>query len=226
MTTEIRTIEVLDHGYVTLLDSMGDDLDIVRSARVSYRGDDKTGSELDKDFRLLAYLWRNNHTSPFEQVEFKFEVQAPIYVLRQWHRHRTWNYNEVSGRYTEVPDLFYVPDPDKIGVQSKSNRQSRDVSGQTVPAGLDGYEKMCQSMFNLYHRLLDEGWPRELARGVLPQATYSRMIAKVDLKNLLHFLSLRNHDHAQYEIQVYARAIEELIEPIVPEVMKLHRERT
>lgn len=214
--------EVLDHGYITLVDFMGSDADIVRAARVSYNADDKTGEDTTKDNRLLARLWRDRHTSPFESVELKFEIQAPIFVIRQWMRHRTWSYNEISGRYTELPELYYTPEPEIIGKQSQENKQGRTLDELGFVAGLDGYRKLCDSQFNLYRALLREGWPRELARGVLPLCTYSRFIGKVDLRNLLHFLSLRTDPHAQYEIRVYAEAIEEILKEVVPETMKLY----
>ena len=112
-----KSISVLDHGFVRLVDYMGDDLSIVRSARVSYDAAWRAGEDQGSDHRLIGYLWKHNHTSPFESVEFQFEVMAPIFVLRQWHRHRTWSYNELSARYRELPEIFYVPKPEHIGTQ-------------------------------------------------------------------------------------------------------------
>lgn len=216
-------IDVLNNGYVRLVDHMGSDLSVVRSARVSYNADWRAGEDAGSDARLIHYLWRNKHTSPFESVEFTFEVKAPIFILRQWHRHRTWSYNEISGRYTKMSDDYYVPSPTLVGVQSPNNKQSRTISSdQTVEQknkakfAASLVDDVCRNAFVHYHTLLKMGVPRELARSVLPLATYSRMWAKVDLLNLLKFLSLRTHEHAQYEIRVYAQAILELIRPHVP----------
>lgn len=208
-------INVLDHGFVRLVDHMGSDLSIARAARVSYDAAWRTGEDEGSDQRLINYLWRNKHTSPFEAVEFQFEVKAPIFVFRQWHRHRTWTFNEVSARYKELPEEYYVPSPEIIGKQAKDNKQARIVTTNNG-WGLGTYGKAIQHAFDAYHDLLEGGWPRELARGVLPVATYSHMFAKVDLLNLLRFLALRLHPHAQYEIRVYAEAMLMLIEPIVP----------
>jgi len=206
-------IDVLNHGYVRLVDNMGSDLSIARSARVSYDADWRGGD----DVKLIGYLVKNRHTSPFESVVFTFEVQAPIFVFRQWHRHRTWSFNEVSARYTELPELFYIPEVSQITTQSKSNKQMRtDEIHPEAEHIQDDISGMCRHAFNMYRKLLQSGCPRELARGVLPVNTFSRMFATVDLHNLLHFLNLRLHEHAQYEIRVYAQAMLELITPIVP----------
>lgn len=219
-------IDCLDHGYVRLVKSSGTDLDVVRSARVSYDADWRTSDQEGDDARLINYLWRNGHTSPFESVEFTFEVMAPIFVFRQWHRHRTQRPNEISGRYTELPEVFYVPEPDMVGTQSESSKQARNVNvGMTAHAVRDRmtelqyYIDQCKASFALYKKLLTAGWPREIARIVLPLSTYSRMFTTVDLHNLLKFLSLRIHKHAQYEIRVYAEAIIQLITPVVPVTM-------
>ena len=214
-------IDVLDHGFVRLVESMGSDLSVVRAARVSYDAAWRAGADEGSDERLIRYLWRNGHTSPFEAVEFQFEVKAPIFVFRQWHRHRTWAYNELSARYRPLPEEFYVPHPENVGVQSASNKQGRDLSDTAAIAKqriseIASYRVMCEGAFYEYRRLLEFGWPRELARGVLPVSTYSHMFAKVDLKNLFHFLSLRLDPHAQHEIRVYGEAIRDLIRPVVP----------
>lgn len=214
----VTRINVLDHGFVRLVDRMGSDLSILRAARVSHDAAWRAGEDTGSDKRLIDYLMRNRHTTPFESVVFQFEVKAPIFVFRQWHRHRTWSFNEVSARYTELPEEFYVPDPAKIGVQSKNNKQARvfgaDNDRSKIVAGV--IENVCAESFRQYRNLLYIGVPRELARSVLPIATYSHMFAKVDLHNLLHFLGLRLHEHAQYEIRVYAEAMLELIRPVVP----------
>lgn len=214
-------IDILDHGYVRLVDSMGSDLAVARAARVSYGAAWRAGEDTGGDAKLIRYLWKNRHTSPFEAVEFQFEVRAPIFVWRQWMRHRTWSYNELSARYRPMPELFYVPDPALIGQQSTDNKQVRiiDAAIDTLERAVevDEYRSQCSQAFRQYERLLGAGWPRELARCVLPLSTYSDAFAKVDLHNLLHFLTLRQPaTHAQYEIQQYAAAIVALIEPIVP----------
>lgn len=210
------TIKVLDHGYVRLVDSMGDDLSIVRAARVSYDAAWRSGEDSQSDTRLINYLLKNNHTSPFEAVTFTFEVYAPIFVFRQWHRHRTWSYNELSGRYRELDEVFYVPDPKLVGTQSKKNKQQRDFDNEPRQDISDHIWMACKHAFKQYRILLEMGAPRELARSVLPVATYSHMFASVDLHNLFHFIRLRAHSHAQHEIQVYALAMLRLIERVVP----------
>lgn len=212
---------VLDHGFVRLVESMGNDLSVVRAARVSYNAAWRGKSDDNRDDRLIHYLMRNMHTSPFEAVEFQFEVMAPIFVFRQWHRHRTWSYNELSGRYRELPSTFYIPKPSQVGEQSKTSKQARVITEDSVLLGerreeCELLECASHRAFQTYKTLLDSGWPRELARSILPLNTYSHMFAKCDLHNLFHFLTLRLHHHAQYEIRVYAEAILELIRPIVP----------
>lgn len=211
------SIRVLDHGLVRLVDHMGSDLSIVRAARVSYDAEWRAGEDEDKDAKLIGYLLRNKHTSPFEAVTFTFEIKAPIFIIRQWHRHRMWSYNEVSARYSVLPEEYYVPAIEQITTQHTSNKQMRtDEQNQHA----DGIRKAMlyhnRQAFQLYDSLIKFGTPRELARAVLPVATYTHMFASVDLHNLMHFLRLRLHSHAQYEIRVYAEAILKLIEPIVP----------
>jgi len=215
-------IEVLDHGFVRLVESMGSDLSIVRAARVSYDAAWRAGEDQGSDKRLIDYLWRNKHTTPFEAVEFQFEVYAPIFVFRQWHRHRTWSFNELSARYRELPEVFYVPAPSAIGVQSKGNKQARDLEktvGEDAASAIADLLATCERSFDTYRGLLAKGWPRELARMVLPLNTYSHMFAKIDLLNLLKFLSLRCHPHAQWEIQQYAFALRDLAKTVAPEAL-------
>lgn len=216
-----RLRKVLDHGYVRLVDYMGSDLSVVRAARVSYDAEWRAGEDSGSDARLIKYLLNHQHTSPFEHVTFTWEVKAPIFVLRQWMRHRTWSYNEVSARYTELPEEFYVPEPDKIGTQSKDNKQVRVIEEE--PAWLDERGVMNDVLriasfeaHATYKALLKMNCPRELARMVLPLNTYSHMFATVNLHNLFKFITLRNHEHAQYEICVYAEAMLDLIKSIVP----------
>jgi thymidylate synthase (FAD) len=215
-------IDVLDHGFVRLVDSMGSDISVSRAARVSYDAAWRAGQDQGSDERLIRYLWEHRHTTPFEAVTFTFEVKAPIFVFRQWHRHRTWSFNELSVRYRELPEEFYLPAPALIGAQSSSSKQAREIeevdqdalNKRTAEVGLANLSM--KRAFKTYKGLLAQGWPRELARSVLPVATYSHMFGTVNLLNLLKFLTLRCDPHAQYEIRVYAEAMRELIRPIVP----------
>jgi len=178
-------------------------------------------------------LMKNHHTSPFESMTFTFEVKAPIFVLRQWHRHRTWSYNEISARYAQLPNDMYVPDVDSIGIQSVDNKQMRDMvdfsemtehqKAHTLEM-VELIEEHNDEAYMRYERLIHGGVPRELARGVLPFNTYSHMFATVNLHNLFHFLRLRMHEHSQHEIRVYAEAMLKLIEPIVPGSTKAFKE--
>lgn len=220
-----QKINVLDRGFVRLVDYMGSDLSIVRAARVSYDADWRAGDDEGKDEKLIGYLLKNKHTTPFEAVTFTFEVKAPIFVFRQWHRHRMWSYNEVSARYVELDEGWYVPDVENITTQSTDNKQAR--TNQIHPEAQKAAEVInlhCDVSFSVYRNLLSEGVPRELARSVLPVAAYSRMFATVNLHNLMHFLRLRLHAHAQYEIRVYAEAIVKLVEPLVPVTMRVFHE--
>lgn len=212
-------LQVLDHGYVRLVDHMGNDLSVVRSARVSYNAEARRDG---RDEKLIHYLMEHQHSTPFEAVVFTFHIKAPIFVLRQWMRHRTWSYNEISARYTELPSEFYVPNPKHIGVQSKDTKQSRTIDEVDAVNQILDHQvaeeiyQVCTYAFRSYDRLLRQGVPRELARIVLPVAIYSAMFATVNMHNLFRFLKLRLHAHAQYEIRMYAKAILELIKHIAP----------
>jgi len=219
-------IKVLDHGHVRLVDFMGSDLSIVRAARVSFAAEPRQDGS---DAKLIHYLLKNAHTSPFESVTFTFDVKAPIFIFRQWHRHRTWSFNEVSARYTELPEEFYTPEAAIVGKQSQSNKQARDIFPDEIVKGQRHAARIwmqCTAAFKRYRELLADGCPRELARSVLPVATYNHMFATVDLHNLFHFLKLRLHPHAQYEIRVYAEATLSLIESIVPVAVAAFRQHT
>lgn len=216
-------IDCLDHGFVRVVDYMGGDINVVRAARVSYDAAWRAGEDDKGDAKLINYLWSHHHTTPFEAVTFTFEVKAPIFVIRQWHRHRTWSYNELSARYKELPEEFYIPNSSIIGEQSKSNKQMRNIDQEVDVEQLQKRYRECielrnhnEESFALYRTLMTKGWPRELARSVLPVSTYTHMFATVNLLNLLKFLTLRTHSHAQYEIRVYAEAMLELIREIVP----------
>lgn len=222
---EDKLRKVLDHGHVRLVESMGSDLSIVRNARVSYDAEWRAGDDDGKDTKLLNYLLKNKHTSPFESCVFTFDVKAPIFVFRQWHRHRTWSFNEISARYAELPEEFYVPELEQITTQSETNKQMRtEVQHPQAQEYANLIAATNKNSFAIYKAMIADGVPRELARSVLPVGTYSHMFATVDLLNLFRFLQLRLHSHAQYEIRVYASAMLELIEPIVPISVKGFRE--
>ncbi len=209
-------MEVLDKGWVELQDLMGDDLAIVNAARASFLGESKGD---DKDRKLLFYLMQHRHTSPFEQVEFKFRVRAPVVTWWQWVRHRTWSFNAQSGRYTPFEeDDFYVPGTWRK--QSPSNKQASlgeltPEEGQPLTQAL---EEHYRRGYELYRRALDAGVAREQARVFLPGfAVYYTWVCKVDAHNLMHFLSLRMASEAQYEIRAYAKAIyKHFFKPALP----------
>ncbi len=209
-------IECLNGGFVRLVDYMGNDAAIVQAARVSYGAGTK---QVRQDRALIRYLMRHWHTSPFEMVEFKFHVKLPIFVARQWIRHRTANVNEYSGRYSILREEFYVPEPEQVRFQSPTNKQGRadqSLPAEEVAAILDEIVEQQKALYQSYQRLLEKGVARELARINLPVSLYTEWYWKIDLHNLFHFLQLRMDVHAQYEIRVYANAIAEIIKPIVP----------
>ncbi len=204
-------------GWVGLIDTLGSEVTILNAARVSF-GKMKTEME-DKDVGLLNYLIENKHTSPLEHVVFTFSVHCPLFVRGQWHRHRTWSYNEISRRYTEIDMEFYVPT--KMRQQAEINRQASVEWDKADDQPLrDKIAKHNEDSLALYNELLAAGVCREQARGVLPQNMMVTFWATVDLNNLLHFLELRDSDHAQWEIREYAQAIKQLIKPHFPNVAK------
>ena len=209
-------VRVLDgQGWVGLIDHLGSEATIVNAARVSF-GKLKSTME-PRDVTLLEYLIENRHTSPMEHLVFTFSIHCPLFVRGQWHRHRTWSYNEISRRYTEIDMEFYTPS--RLRRQAANNRQASVVD----PAFDDGeliaeIRKHNETSLKLYNQLLESGVCREQARGVLPQNMMVTFWGTVDLANLLHFLDLRDSDHAQEEIREYARAIKRLIKPLIPNV--------
>lgn len=218
---EINRIKRLDHGFVRLVEHMGSDLSIARAARVSYSSAWRAGMAPGSDARLIWRLMRDNHSSPFEAVTFTFEMMMPLFVARQWHRHRTWAYNELSARYRELPELFYLPKPEVVGMQDTVNKQGRTMimSEMVLQMRKDEIERLrkhSEDCFAMYRWLLERGWPRELARSALPTNTYTHMFGTVSLLNLFRFMSLRSHDHAQYEIRVYSNALLELAAQAAP----------
>lgn len=212
-------IQCLDHGFVRLIDYMGDDSAIVQAARVSYGAGTK---KMREDRGLIRYLLRHRHTTPFEMCEMKIHVKLPIFVARQWIRHRTANVNEISARYSVLDNEFYLPSPEHLAVQSINNKQGRgDALTEAQSAMvLEMLKRDATQAYSTYSELLGEevGLARELARMNLPVNWYTQWYWKVDLHNLLHFLALRMDAHAQYEIRVFADAIGSLVKDWVPHV--------
>jgi thymidylate synthase (FAD) len=222
-----QALPVLDHGFVRVIDYMGDDGAIVQAARVSYGRGTRRVSE---DRGLINYLMRHRHTTPFEMCEIKYHVKLPIFVARQWIRHRTANVNEYSARYSILDNEFYIPSPEHLAAQAATNRQGRGdaLEGEAARRVLDLLREDAERAYAGYASLLNEGdtgaprdpsWPglaRELARMNLSLNFYTQWYWKTDLHNLLHFLSLRADPHAQYEIRAYADAMLESVKRWVP----------
>ena len=209
------TIKCLDKGFVRLVDSMGGDDAIVQAARVSYG---KGTSKVSQDRGLIRYLMRHRHTTPFEMVEFKFHCKMPIFVARQWVRHRTANINEYSLRYSQARDEFYFPDPRHIQFQSTLNKQGRTgkVPKNLTDKVIKYFKDISERSFSMYQELNESGLARELIRAILPVNLYTEWYWKNDLHNLLHFIGLRSDSHAQYEIRVYSDAMAESVKKVAP----------
>lgn len=212
-----ETIPVLDHGFIRIIDYMGSDDSVVQAARVSYGNGTK---RLNQDKALINYLIANFHTTPFEMCEIKFHVKLPIFVARQWLRHRTANVNERSARYSIVGDEFFVPDPSSIGEQSEFNKQARDindiVNNDVVKECVEKLNNHSILSYDVYNEMLAKGFPRELARIMLGVNVYTEMYWKIDLHNLFHFVKLRSGHGAQHEIKQYANVISGILEKWVP----------
>ena len=206
---------ILDHGLIRVIDYMGNDQSIVDAARISYGKGTESKSD---DKGLINYLMRHHHTSPFEMCEIKLYIKCPIFVARQWIRHRTASVNEYSARYSEVKNEVYIPKPEHIRGQHSSNKQmSNDPTSNQVAVGfIKDLENGSESQYNNYTDALDSGISRETARIGLPLNTYTEFVWKIDLHNLLHFLRLRMDLHAQYEIIVYADAIAGIVKAWCP----------
>ena len=205
-------------GWVGLVDQMGTETSIVNAARVSFG---KMRKEMDaRDAGLVRYLIANHHTSPLEHVVFTFLVHCPIFVRSQWHRHRTWSYNEISRRYTQEDVTFFVPV--ELREQAESDRQaSKTAESIDQERCRELIRRHNEDSYALYQRLLAEGVCREQARGVLPQNMMTTFWGTVDLNNLIKFLELRDSPHAQAEIKEYAAAIKQLVKPVVPHVAQV-----
>ncbi len=214
-----QAIPVLDHGFIRVVDYMGDDAAIVQAARVSYGAGTKTARD---DAGLIRYLMRHWHSTPFEMCEIKLHVKLPVFVARQWIRHRTANVNEYSARYSILDREFYVPAPDHLAAQSTANNQGRGavLSGDEAARVLATLRDDSDRAYDHYEAMLStdgqQGLARELARMNLPMNVYTQWYWKTDLHNLFHFLRLRADPHAQYEIRAYAEAICALTRAWVP----------
>jgi len=211
-----KEFPVLNKGFVRLVDYLGGDERVVQSARVSYGEGTKTYRE---DAALIDHLLRNGHTSPFEQVVLTFHVKLPIFVARQWIRHRTARLNEISGRYSVLKDDFYIPAPEDIALQSADNKQGRadtaldTAEAETIRGSMDAAQKKA---YGDYNELIEEGLARELARINLPLSLYTEWYWQIDLHNLFHFLELRLDPHAQKEIRLYAQVLFDIAKKIAP----------
>ena len=210
-----KEFQVLDKGFVRLVDYYGSDSRIVQSARVSYGEGTKT---ISQDGALIDYLLRHQHTSPFEQVVFTFHLKMPIFVARQWVRHRMARMNEVSGRYSIMKDEFYVPENSCISKQSTNNKKGRgEVFEETQAEEFQAeFIEGQQKAYEVYKDMVEKGIAREIARINLPLALYTEFYWQMDLHNLFHFLKLRLDSHAQYEIRLYAEKILEIIKTVCP----------
>jgi len=222
-----EALPVLDHGFVRVVDYMGDDTSIVQSARVSYG---KGTKKISTDSGLIKYLMRHRHSTPFEMCEIKYHVKLPIFVARQWIRHRTANVNEYSARYSILDKEFYLPAKENLAAQSRNNRQGRGdlIEGEQANDILKILKEDAEKNYNDYETILNErhdgtivneskkGLARELARMNLTLNTYTQWYWKTDLLNLLNFLSLRADDHAQYEIRAYADVMIDCLKKWVP----------
>ena len=222
-----KPIEVLDHGFVRVIDYMGDDSSIVQSARVSYG---KGTKKISNDKGLIKYLMRHRHSTPFEMCEIKFHIKLPIFIARQWIRHRTANVNEYSARYSILDKEFYIPSAENLAAQSAINNQGRGdaLTDDEASNVIQILKKDAEQTYSNYETLLNEnsggniidesksGIARELARMNLTLNTYTQWYWKIDLNNLLHFLALRADDHAQYEIRVYADIMLDIVKRWVP----------
>ncbi len=211
-----KEMKVLNKGFVRLVDYMGGDARIVQSARVSYG---KGTKSVQEDAALIDYLLRNEHTSPFEQVVLTFHIKTPIFVARQWVRHRTARMNEISGRYSVMADEFYVPEVDDVRPQSKTNKQGRSeelLTGGVKAEFLKTLNADQAALYERYQEYIGHDIARELARVNLPLSLYTQFYWQIDLRNLFHFLKLRLDSHAQKEIRVYGEALAVCAKAVAP----------
>ena len=228
-------IKVLDNGYVELVETWGSDERVIESARMSTLGgfkgwgpkeDGKPGDE-----KLLRYLWENHHATPFEMAGLTIEVQAPLFVFREWHRHRSQSYNEASARYSPIPDVNYFPTIERVvsGGAATKNKQAGGIAAKPIDdiaasGWLNSVTELYSHVEAVYQRGLALGVPKELARIVMPVGRYSRMRASANLRNWLGFLTLRQDQAAQYEIRCYANIVADLLTKAFPRTMELFNE--
>ena len=243
---------VLDHGYVELIESWGSDESVICAARMSTQqgfkgwgpkcnacrqalvrvgvpcGACEKGEAVAGDEKLLRYLWENSHATPFEMAGAVIEVQAPIFVFREWHRHRTQSYNEMSARYAPLPDVNYVPTVERLMVKANVNKQAQGTGEALTETNADIFrcvvERVYEELQAKYEDALANGVPKELARIVLPVGRYSKMRASANLRNWLGFLTLRMASNAQYEIRVYANALHDILATKFPRTLALFDE--
>lgn len=213
------TFKVLDKGFIRVIDYMGSDESVVQAARVSYGYGTK---KINEDSGLIRYLISHSHTTPFEMCEIKFHIKVPIFIARQWIRHRTANINEYSARYSIMKDEYYVPELDEIGVQSEINKQCRDfIDSSDEIDKIKSYtkdiiNKTSKDQYDIYKQMLNKNIAREIARMSLTLNYYTEFYWKIDAHNLMHFLNLRSDNHAQYEIRVYAEKMLEIFKIWMP----------
>lgn len=227
-----KPMEVLDHGFVRVIDYMGDDSAVVQAARVSYG---KGTKKINEDAGLIRYLLRHRHTTPFEMCEIKFHIKMPIFIARQWIRHRTANVNEYSARYSVMDNEFYIPTTEQLAAQSTKNHQGRgeeSLSDEEAKRVIEILQNDSEQSYAHYQELMNvdsngdvidqnkKGIARELARMNLPINIYTQWYWKIDLHNLMHFLYLRADSHAQYEIREYANAMLDIVKKWVPVTYK------
>lgn len=210
-------------GYVSYIDHCGSDETIVEAARMSTN---KGFVGWPEDEKLLTYLWKNKHTTPFEMAECILEVQAPIFVFREWHRHRTQSYNELSARYTQMPNLHWEPTIDRLRLAKSSNKQAQsltehEATDEELNAWLIDGTYLQENIYEHYKRGLELGIPKEVARYLTPVNRMSRMRAKANLLNWINFLYLRDDSHAQLEIQQYAQGVRTILETLFPHTMRI-----
>lgn len=223
--TPIQTrFNVLDYGFVTYIDHMGSDHDICEAARISYSRRDREFDPV-KDLNLIFRLFRDRHTSPFEMGKIVFNIKMPIFVMRQFVRHRMQNLNEVSARYTELPNEFYIPE--KWRLQDPKNRQGSDgfADDHATSLCVNRTREICEKAYEIYEIMLKNGISREMARMVLPVNIYTEIVCCWDMNNLLKFFSLRDDVHAQAEIQEYAKAMKAIAATVFPHVMEAYENK-
>ncbi len=216
-TIDKKQYSILDKGFVELVDMMGGDKRAVQAARVSFQKGLKSEK---KDRKLIAYLMENGHESPFEHIVFTFRVKAPMFIARQWFRHRISSFNEISGRYSVIKHEFYIPE--ELRVQDQVNKQGSqtDSERELEPESLQLLQQQTEDAYKTYHRLLEDGVAKEMARMVLPVNIYTQWYWTINARSLMNFINLRADSHAQWEIQQYARRIAGIFEQTCPATYK------